>query len=108
MNERPETGWRTDPRLRQTRTILLDKGDPEGKRAEILQYFHDTYDIDESLFEMLKYDETFYRRADPLRHPLIFYFGHTAALLHQQAHSGEADWGKDQPDLRIHVRRGCG
>jgi 5-histidylcysteine sulfoxide synthase/putative 4-mercaptohistidine N1-methyltranferase len=80
MNERPKTGWRTDPRLRQTRTILLDKGDPEGKRAEILQYFHDTYDIDESLFEMLKYDATFYRRADPLRHPLIFYFGHTAAL----------------------------
>ena len=80
MNERPETGWRTDPHLRRTRTILLNTGDPEGKRSEILQYFHDTYDIDESLFEVLKYDETFYRRADPLRHPLIFYFGHTAAF----------------------------
>ena len=80
MNERPETGWRTDPRLRRTRTIVLNTGDPEEKRAEIRQYFHDTYDIDESLLEILKYDETFYRRADPLRHPLIFYFGHTAAF----------------------------
>ncbi|MFC1596836.1 5-histidylcysteine sulfoxide synthase [Planctomycetota bacterium] len=80
MKERQETGWRTDPRLRQTRTILLNAGDPEKKRAEIRQYFHDTYDIDESLLEILRYDETFYRRADPLRHPLVFYFGHTAVF----------------------------
>jgi len=62
------------------KTILLNAGNVEEKRAEIRQYFHDTYDIDESLFEILRYDETFYRRADPLRHPLIFYFGHTATL----------------------------
>ena len=78
--ERSDSKWRTAPRLRQTRTILLNAGHAEEKRSEIRQYFHDTYDIDESLFEILKYDETFYRRADPLRHPLIFYFGHTAAL----------------------------
>ncbi|MFO7902807.1 MAG: DinB family protein, partial [Pirellulaceae bacterium] len=80
MKARPESGWRTDPRLRKTRTPVLNAGDPEEKRAEIRQYFHDTYDIDESLFETLEYDETFYRRADPLRHPLIFYFGHTAVF----------------------------
>jgi putative 4-mercaptohistidine N1-methyltranferase len=68
--ERSCNKWRTDPRLRQTRTILLDTGHAEEKRAEIRQYFHDTYDIDESLLEILKYDETFYLRADPLRHPL--------------------------------------
>ena len=78
--ERSRDKWRTDPRLRQTRTILLDAGDVEEKRAEIRQYFHDTYDIDESLLEILKYDETFYLRADPLRHPLVFYFGHTATF----------------------------
>ena len=78
--ERSDSKWRTSPRLRQTRTILLNAGHVEEKRSEIRQYFHDTYDIDESLFEVLSYDETFYRRADPLRHPLIFYFGHTAAL----------------------------
>ncbi len=80
MEDRPKTGWRTDPRLRQTRTILLNTGDPEKKRAELRQYFHDTYDIDEALLEILRYDETFYLRADPLRHPLIFYFGHTASF----------------------------
>ena len=80
MQARPESGWRTDPRLRHTRTPVLNTGSPEEKRAEIRQYFHDTYDIDEALHEMLGYDETFYLRADPLRHPLIFYFGHTAVL----------------------------
>ena len=80
MNERPKTEWRTDPRLRRTRTIVLNTGDPGAKRAEIRQYFHDTFDLDESLLEILRFDETFYRRADPLRHPLIFYFGHTAAF----------------------------
>ena len=78
--ERSCETWRTAPRLRQTRTILLDAGNAEEKRAEIRQYFHDSYDIDEALLEILRYDETFYLRADPLRHPLIFYFGHTATF----------------------------
>lgn len=78
--ERSDSTWRTSPRLRQTRTISLGGGDAEQKRSEIRQYFHDTYDIDESLLEILRYDGTFYRRADPLRHPLIFYFGHTASF----------------------------
>src|SRR6266568_1949540 len=64
--------------LRNTRTTILNEGDPERKRAEILEYFHRTYDIDERLYDTLKHDETFYLRADRLRHPLIFYFGHTA------------------------------
>jgi len=81
MHERPDSAWRTDARLRQTRTVILNAGEPEAKRAEIRQYFQDTYAIDEALFEMLRYDETFYLRADPLRHPLIFYFGHTAAFF---------------------------
>ena len=80
MKERPTTHWRTDPALRHTRTIVLNEGDPEAKRTEILNYFHATFDIGEALLEVLKYDETFYCRADPLRHPLIFYFGHTAVF----------------------------
>jgi len=67
--------------LRKTHTILLNEGEPEAKRAEILAYFHATFDIDEKLYESLKDDSTFYLRADPLRHPLIFYFGHTAAFF---------------------------
>ena len=67
--------------LRKTHTIILDQGEPEEKRAEILRYFHATYDLDEKLYETLKDDATFYLRADRLRHPLIFYFGHTSAFF---------------------------
>jgi len=67
--------------LRTTHTTILNQGDPEQKRAEILSYFHATFDIDEQLYETLKYDETFYLRADRLRHPLIFYLGHTSTFF---------------------------
>jgi 5-histidylcysteine sulfoxide synthase/putative 4-mercaptohistidine N1-methyltranferase len=67
--------------LRNTRTVILNEGDPEEKRAEILEYFHKTFDLDEMLYETLKEDATFYLRADRLRHPLIFYFGHTATFF---------------------------
>jgi len=67
--------------LRKTHTINLNEGEPEIKRAEILAYFHATYDIDEKLYDTLKEESTFYRRADPLRHPVIFYLGHTAAFF---------------------------
>jgi 5-histidylcysteine sulfoxide synthase/putative 4-mercaptohistidine N1-methyltranferase len=67
--------------LKDTRTTILNSGDPDQKRAEILAYFHATYDIDERLYDTLKDDKTFYLRADRLRHPLIFYFGHTATFF---------------------------
>jgi len=67
--------------LKNSRTIILNSGDAEEKRAEILGYFHATYDIDEKLYETLRHDDTFYLRADRLRHPLIFYFGHTATFF---------------------------
>jgi 5-histidylcysteine sulfoxide synthase/putative 4-mercaptohistidine N1-methyltranferase len=66
--------------LRKTHTVILNQGDPEQKRAEILDYFHATFEIDERLYDTLHNDETFYLRPDRLRHPLIFYFGHTATF----------------------------
>ena len=69
-----------DP-LRITKTTILNEGDPEAKRAEILDYFQQTFDIEERLYETLRYPETFYLRAEALRHPLIFYFGHTATFF---------------------------
>ncbi len=66
---------------RITKTTILSTGDPEQKRAEVLAYFHATYDIDEKLYDTLRCDGTFYLRADRLRHPLIFYFGHTATFF---------------------------
>ncbi len=67
--------------LRSTKTIILNEGDPEVKRAEILDYFHKSFDIDERLYDTLRYPESFTIRAEPLRHPLIFYFGHTATFF---------------------------
>ncbi len=66
--------------LKKSRTILLNKGTEEEKRQEILHYFHKTYDLDEQLYDHLVRDKAFYLRAEPLRHPLIFYFGHTASF----------------------------
>ena len=66
--------------LRKTHTTVINHGDPEQKRAEILEYFHATFDIDEKLYDTLRYDDAFKLRADRLRHPLIFYFGHTATF----------------------------
>ena len=67
--------------LRKPFTVILNQGDPEAKREEIRRYFHETYDAYEILFETLATDEAYYRRADPLRHPLIFYYGHTATFF---------------------------
>lgn len=61
-------------------TIDLINGDLESKKAEIRDYFLKTYALDEKLYKHLNSDDAFFRRADPLRHPLIFYYGHTAVF----------------------------
>lgn len=66
--------------LRHTRTIILDQGTPEQKRGEIRDYFHKSFRIDEALYDILTDENAFYLRPEPLRHPLIFYFGHTASF----------------------------
>ena len=63
-----------------TRTIILNTGAPEEKREEIRRYFHATYDLDEQLYDTLASPDAFYLRPEPLRHPLIFYLGHTAVF----------------------------
>lgn len=64
-----------------TKTLNLQTGEPEAKRQEILTYFNKTFSLYESLFECLRDDAAFYARANPLRHPLIFYYGHTAVFF---------------------------
>ena len=66
--------------LMNTRTIILNSGTEDEKREEILDYFHRTFDLDGRLYDHLVRDDTFYLRAEPLRHPLIFYLGHTATF----------------------------
>jgi 5-histidylcysteine sulfoxide synthase/putative 4-mercaptohistidine N1-methyltranferase len=62
------------------RTPLLDGSDPELKREEIRRYFHTTFDRYELLFETLSQDEAYFHKSIALRHPLIFYLGHTATF----------------------------
>ena len=63
------------------KTPILNTGDSEQKRDEIRTYFQTTWALYESLFETLKNDDVFYERPELLRHPLIFYFGHTATFF---------------------------
>jgi len=67
--------------IRITKTIRLDVGDPEELRQEVLDYFHKTFSLYESLFECLNGDAAFVARANTLRHPLIFYYGHTSVFF---------------------------
>ncbi len=60
---------------------ILDQGESETKRAEIRRYFLETWNTYESLFECLADDNAFYQQPESLRHPLIFYFGHTAVFF---------------------------
>lgn len=63
------------------RTPNLSGKDAEKKRVEILDYFHATFDRYEQLFEALNCDEAYYEKPIALRHPLIFYLGHTATFF---------------------------
>ncbi len=64
-----------------TRNMDLASGDAESKRAEIKRYYNATWELYERLFDTLISDDVFYERPQPLRHPLIFYFGHTAVFF---------------------------
>ena len=68
-----------------TKTLLLTAdptaADPvAAKRADIRQYFHQTSELYERLFALIRDDASYYERHEPLRHPLIFYFAHPAVF----------------------------
>ncbi|HUH40350.1 MAG TPA: 5-histidylcysteine sulfoxide synthase [Castellaniella sp.] len=60
-----------------------DLADPDtGRlRATIRAYFLETFDRYESLFDCLATEEAYTVKPIALRHPLIFYFGHTATFF---------------------------
>ena len=59
----------------------------EEKKKEILKAFHDGFSLYEDLFSVIT-DEGMIARADPLRHPLIFYYAHTAVFYINKLCSG--------------------
>ncbi len=63
------------------RTPTLTGTDIDSKRAEIAAYFNTTWERYESLFETLTDQRAYTEKSIPLRHPLIFYYGHTATFF---------------------------
>ena len=55
--------------------------DSEQKRKEIKRYFQFCYKRYESLFDIVVDESAYFQKADPLRHPIIFYYGHTATFF---------------------------
>lgn len=62
-------------------TPLLTGNNIDEKRAELKCYFRNTWATYESLFSLINTDNAYFLRPEPLRHPLIFYFGHTATFF---------------------------
>ncbi|HPN41114.1 MAG TPA: 5-histidylcysteine sulfoxide synthase [Candidatus Cloacimonadota bacterium] len=75
--------------IKGIRTLNLKEPDPALLRERVRHYFHQTYTIEERLYEQLIGDDTFYLRADPLRHPLVFYLGHTAVFYVNKLNIGK-------------------
>ena len=55
--------------------------DPEQKRQDIKAYFQACYKRYESLFTLVNDEKAYVQKADPLRHPILFYYGHTATFF---------------------------
>ena len=64
----------------QMTPVLLTGTSIEDKRAELKRYFQNSWDSYDSLFSLINETSAFYLRPERLRHPLIFYFGHTATF----------------------------
>ncbi|MCB0393133.1 MAG: 5-histidylcysteine sulfoxide synthase [Bdellovibrionales bacterium] len=76
-------------KFKTTKTVRLDQGTVEQKREEIKQYFLDTFELEESLYSLLKDESEFLKKANPLRHPLIFYYGHTHTFFVNKLYIGK-------------------
>ena len=63
-----------------TLPVTLTGSDVDQKRQEIRDYFHKTYDFYERLFTTFTDESVFYEQPEKTRHPMIFYFGHTATF----------------------------
>ena len=55
--------------------------DSDLKRQEIKTYFQFCYKRYESLFNLVANESAYFQKADSLRHPIIFYYGHTATFF---------------------------
>ena len=61
--------------------LTLNGNNINDKRIQIKEYFLNTFTAYEKVFELLKNDDIFYKQSEITRHPMIFYFGHTATFF---------------------------
>lgn len=66
--------------INRAKPPLLNGTSISAKRNELKNYFQQTWAEYESLFSLINNDNAYYLRPERLRHPLIFYFGHTATF----------------------------
>jgi len=62
-------------------TPTLDGTSSDEKREEIRDYFQNTFTLFEKVFELLADESVFYQKSEKTRHPMIFYYGHTATFF---------------------------
>lgn len=75
-------------------------------REEILNYFKNAWHLYNILFDSIIDDATYYQSPDPLRNPIIFYYGHTAAFyVNKLFLSKSIDQGLN-PDFEILFAKG--
>ncbi len=77
----PQANPQAQPEALFSRTPNLAESDTNKLRASIRDYFLDTFTRYEDLFKCLASDAAYYVKPISLRHPLIFYFGHTATFF---------------------------
>lgn len=67
--------------LFKQRCPTVDGGNAKEKMEEIRQYIHNTTELYEKVFDCLAVEEAFnVQPIHKLRHPMIFYYGHTACF----------------------------
>lgn len=82
-----------------SKNILLNTGSAELKRAEIKKYFLETVALEDSLFQLLLSETSFLKKSEPLRHPLIFYYGHTFTFYINKLYTGQYIPNRVDPTL---------
>jgi len=94
------------PRLNDEGAARPSPAELEGLRSEIVEYFHITYSLFERLHEVFADTPAFYEKHERLRHPPIFYMGHTAAFYINKLHLGKFLTERVDPVLEMQMAVG--
>ncbi|VAY86573.1 Glutamate synthase [NADPH] large chain [hydrothermal vent metagenome] len=64
-----------------SKPLFLNTKNIDDFKNKLKEYFLNTYNLYENLFSLLKTPDAMYNQPNKLRHPLIFYYGHTAVFF---------------------------